>query len=103
MQPSATARGDRPRLADLSPELRLIVEQTAIEEIETFGAQDSPARIERLAADGRASAVSDDEAGDMARWVSEAQEEIAARLRNQQAVLSLFGALGRVHRMAVAG
>lgn len=38
---------------------------------------------------------------DYVRVVSDAQIEIAARLRQARAILSLFGGLGRAHKMAV--
>jgi len=38
---------------------------------------------------------------DYVRLVSDAQVEIAARLRQARAILSLFGGLGAAHKMAV--
>ncbi len=38
---------------------------------------------------------------DCVRVVSDAQVEIAARLRQARAILSLFGGLGRAHKIAV--
>lgn len=102
MQPSAATRGASPRLSDLSPETRYMIEETAREEIEAFGASGCPEAIARLAEVGRRSAVGGDEAATMTRLVSEAQDKIAERLRNQHAVLSLFGATSRIHKLAVA-
>jgi hypothetical protein len=103
MQPSATTRGDSPPLTDLSPETRHMIEETAREEIEAFGASGCPEAIARLAEVGRRSAVGGDEVAVMTRLVSDAQDEIAERLRNQRAVLSMFGAMSRIHKLAVAG
>ncbi|MBP7703690.1 MAG: hypothetical protein KA105_00235 [Caulobacter sp.] len=92
---------ERPRLGDLSPEHRAIVEQTALEEIHTFGADDDPDAIERLAADGLQSVAGDEDADTMIRLVSEAQEEIAARLRKARAVAALACAMGSMIKLSL--
>ena len=57
--------------------------------------------IERLAAAGRLADWPTDEGRILAHLVSDAQVEMAARLRQARAILSLFGGLGRAHKMAV--
>ena len=42
-----------------------------------------------------------DEGRILAHLVSDAQVEVAARLRQTKAILSLLGGLGRAHKMAV--
>lgn len=88
-------------LDDLRPEYRRVLEQAALEEIAQFGADGDPEAIERLAAAGRMQDWPTDESMVMASLISDAQIEIAAQLREARAVLSLFGGLGQVHKMAV--
>jgi len=89
------------RLDDLRPEHRRVIEQAALEEIAQFGADGDTEAIERLAAAGRMQDRPTDEGMVMAHLISDAQIEIAAQLRQAKAVLSLFGGLGQVHKMAV--
>ena len=99
--PTPDAPRRRIRLDDLRPEHRRVIEQTAAEEITRFGADGDPGAIERLAAVGRLTDWPSDEGRILANLVSDAQVEIAARLRQARAILSLFGALGRAPKMAV--
>ena len=99
--PTPGAPRRRVRLDDLRPEHRRVIEQTAAEEIAQFGADGDPGAIERLAAAGRLADWPTDEGRILANLVSDAQVEIAARLRQTNAILSLFGGLGRAHKMAV--
>jgi hypothetical protein len=99
--PTPRAPSRRVRLDDLRPDYRRVIEQTAAEEITRFGADGDPGAIERLAASGRMQDWPTDEGGILANLVSDAQVEIAARLRQARAILSLFGGLGRAHKMAV--
>ncbi|MDP2225942.1 MAG: hypothetical protein Q8J78_00485 [Moraxellaceae bacterium] len=91
----------RVALGDLSPEHRRVIEQTALEEIAQFRADGDPAAIERLAAAGRLQDWPTDEGRILANLVSDAQVAIAERLRQARAILSLFGGLGRAHKLAV--
>lgn len=99
--PTPGAPRRRVRLDDLRPEHRRLIEQTAAEEITQFGADGDPGAIERLAAAGRLTDWPTDEGRILAHLVSDAQVEVAARLRQARAILSLFGGLGRAHKMAV--
>lgn len=99
--PTPCARSRTLRLDDLPPEHRRVIEQAAAEEITRFGADGDPGAIERLAAAGRLSDWPTDEGRILANLVSDAQLEIAAKLRQARAILSLFGGLGRAHKMAV--
>ena len=65
--------------------------------------QGDPGGIERLAAAGRQADWPTDEGRILANLASDAQVEIAARLRQARAILSLFGGLGRAHKIAVRG
>ncbi len=87
-----------PSLADLDPETRAQVRRTAVAEISHFGAAGDPALIERLAEAGR-EGCAEQEAG---AWVSEAQEELAAELRERQRQMAAAcGALGSLVRVMV--
>ena len=89
-----------PSLADLDPETRARVRRAAVAEIDLFGAADDPRRIEALARAGREGCAE----GDVGTWVSQAQEEMAAELRQRQRELAAAcGALGSVVRMMVRG
>ena len=99
--PTPGAPRRRVRLDDLRPEHRRVIEQTATEEIAQFGAAGDPGAIERLAAAGRLADWPTDEGRILAHLVSDAQVEIAARLRQARAILSLFGGLGAAHKLAV--
>ena len=99
--PTPDAPRRRVRLDDLRPEYRRLIEQTAAEEITRFGADGDPGAIKRLAATGRLTDWPTDEGRILANLVSDAQVEIAARLRQAKAILSLFGGLGAAHKMAV--
>jgi len=89
-----------PRLADLDPETRARVHQTAVAEIALFQAGDDPRLIEHLARAGREGCAE----GDAGTWVSEAQEQMAEELRTRQRELAAAcGALGSVVRLMVRG
>lgn len=75
----------------LAPEVRQIIEETALAEIEHFSAWGDPDAIERLAAAGRNAEWSSDEGQAMAWQVSEVMDEIARKLRAGRA--SLTGAM----------
>lgn len=70
-----------PALDELDLRTRTIVEETALEEIETFRAWGDPAAIERLAEAGRLQDWGGDEGVALAWQVSDVLDEIAARLR----------------------
>ena len=89
-----------PSLADLDPETLAQVRRAAVAEIDLFGAADDPRRIEDLARAGREGCAE----GDVGAWVSQAQEEMAADLRQRQRELAAAcGALGSVVRVMVRG
>lgn len=75
----------------LDPEIRQIIEETALEEIEHFSAWGDPDAIERLAEAGRNTEWACDEGRAMAWQVSEVMDEIARKLRAGRA--SLTGAI----------
>ena len=99
--PRPCARLRTLRLDEMRPAYRRVIEQAAADEITRFGADGDPGAIERLAAAGRLADWPTDEGRILANLVSDAQVEIAARLRQARAILSLFGGLGRAHKMAV--
>lgn len=99
--PTPCARSRTLRLDEMRPEYRRVIEQAAVDEIAQFGAAGDPGAIERLAAAGRLASWPTDEGKILANLVSDAQLEIAARLRQTRAILSLFGGLGRAHKIAV--
>ncbi|WP_374660620.1 hypothetical protein [Phenylobacterium sp.] len=70
-----------PALHALDLMTRKMVEETALEEIETFRAWGDPAAIERLAEAGRLQDWGGDEGVALAWQVSDVLDEIAARLR----------------------
>ncbi len=91
------------RVETLDPQTRQIVEETALAEIEHFGAWGDPEAIERLAAAGRCVDWSSDEGVALAWQVSDVMDEIAARLRTGRAKLdSAMVALGPLVRLSAA-